>query len=352
MNNPLLESIIAKSVTGKLSAEEKRTLEEWVMLSSENQKELEAYTQLWEKSKTLNLSTPIDVESALLKTKKRIAGLQPKKHWIRILRQAAAVLVLSFSFSILDHYFFKSKGSTPASEQMVYQEIKATRGTLTNLVLADGTKVWLNSESTLSFPISFNNQEERKVELNGEGYFEVTQNKDKPFIVKTSTLNVKVYGTAFNVLAYKDEPSMTVALVEGKVSLMKEYSSGSKELMMLKPNDVVEYDTRENMLNHHSDISLNKYTAWKDGYMVFFGDPVTKVVQKLENWYNVDIEVADNALQNYQFTATFADESLEQVLYLLSLSSPIDYRITPAHKQKDNSFSKRKVTLKVKKQIQ
>ncbi len=349
MDNPNIKSLIAKSITGQLSAREKQDLKHWVSLSSDNKKELEAYTQLWEKSKKLELPNPIEVESSLTKTKKRIANLRPKKHWIGILRQAAAILVLAFALSLLYHYFIEGRNLNSEPERIVRQEIKAARGTHTKLVLADGTKVWLNSESTLSFPMSFNHQKERRVELNGEGYFEVTKDETKPFIVNTSTLDVKVYGTAFNVFAYKEEPSMTIALVEGKVSLVKEYSNGPKELMMMSPNDVVEYDLEKNRLNHSTDLNLNKYTAWKDGYMVFFGDPVNKVVQKLEKWYNVDIEIKDQALQNYSFTATFADESLEQVLHLLSLSSPIQYKITPAQKQKDNSFGRRKVTLKAKK---
>jgi ferric-dicitrate binding protein FerR (iron transport regulator) len=345
-----IETLLAKSVADNLNAEEKLMLGNWVAQSKENKKKLEAYTQFWERSKKLALSNSIDVDSSLIKTKKRIPEFQPGKHWIRVLRQAAAILVLSFSLSLMYHYILKSDGFSQ-NEQIVYQEVKAARGTHTKLVLADGTKVWLNSESTLLFPMSFNKQDERKVKLNGEGYFEVTKDDAKPFIVNTSKLDVKVYGTAFNVFAYEGEPSMTVALAEGKVSLVKEYKSGPKELILLKPNEVVEYDYKKNSLNHFTDLNLYKHIAWKDGYMVFFGDPINTVVQKLEKWYNVDIEIQDQALQNYSFTATFADESLDQVLNLLSLSSPIAYKITPAHKQTDNSFSRRKVNLRTRKQI-
>lgn len=343
-----IENIITKFFSGEINPEEQAVLDNWISQSEKNRKEFEAYFELWEKSKQLVLSDTIDVESALDETKEKI-GLTTKKRWIIYLRQAAAVLLLSLSLTFLYNYFSGNYNLEDSPEKIVMQEIKAAFGTRTKLQLADGTNVWLNSGSTLRFPISFKNQDERKVELNGEGYFDVSKNATKPFIVNTSKLGVKVYGTSFNVSAYEEYQNMTVALTEGKVALVKEYSSGPKELMVLKPNDVVEYNPEHNKLYHSSSSNLKKYTSWKDGYIVFFGDKIEDVVQKLEKWYNVDIEIKDHELMEYSFTATFNDETLEQVLTLLSLSSPISYDITPAQKQDDNSYTNRKVTLSIKK---
>jgi ferric-dicitrate binding protein FerR (iron transport regulator) len=348
VQNHQIENIITKALSGKLNTEEQTLLNNWISESEENEKEFNAYSELWAKSKKLVLTSSIDVESSLIQTKKQIAGLQPKKRWLIYLRQAAAVLFLSLTLSFLYNYYVQQNNTEFVPEQMVMQEIRAAYGTRTKIQLADGTNVWLNSGSTLRFPTSFQNTDERNVELNGEGYFDVTKNETKPFIVNTSKLNVKVYGTAFNVLAYNDHSSMTIALEEGKIGLFRNYSSGPKELMTLKPNDVVEYNSENNKLFHSSNLNMKKYTSWKDGYIVFFGDHIDNVVQKLEKWYNVDFEIKDSALKNYSFTATFVDESLEQVLQLLSLSSPINYKITPAKKQADNTFSKRKVTLSIK----
>ncbi|WP_430932146.1 FecR family protein [Saccharicrinis sp. 156] len=345
MNNHQLENIITKSLAGTLNAEEQELLNHWISESKENEKEFKAYALLWEKSQKLVLSDSIDVESSLTETKKRIAKLSPKKRWQTYLRQAAAILLLSLSFSFLYNYCVLEIDS----EEVVMQEVKPAFGTHTKLQLADGTTVWLNSGSTLRFPTSFANLDERKVELNGEGYFDVAKNDAKPFIVKTPKLGVKVYGTSFNVSAYKEYNTMTVALEEGKVALVNEYSSGPKELMTMKPNDIVEYDSEKNKLFHSSNSNLKKYTSWKDGYIVFYDDHINDVVQRLEKWYNVKIEIQDQALQDYSFTATFTDETLEQVLNLLSLSSPMSYKIVSAQKQEDNSFSPRKATLSIKK---
>jgi len=96
---------------------------------------------------------------------------------------------------------------------------------------------------------------------------------------------------------------------------------------------------------------LNKYTAWIDGKIVFSDDPVNTVIQKLENWYNVDIELSDKKMENYRFTGTFLDEPLEQVLSILNLTSQMQYKVIPAKRLGDNSFSKRKIILKSKPRV-
>ncbi|MCF6332713.1 MAG: FecR domain-containing protein, partial [Draconibacterium sp.] len=313
IDNQQIKRIITKKITGKLNSDEQKILNNWISTSEENKKEFDAYLKLWKMSEELILSKTIDVESSLLMTKKKISSLKSNKRWISYLRQAAAILILSFSLNFVFNYFIQTKTPNTIAEQIVYQEVKAAFGTQTKLILADGSTVWLNSGSTLRFPASFLNMDERKVELNGEGYFEVTKNEEKPFIVNTSELDVKVYGTSFNVTAYEGYNSVTVALVKGKVSLLKNYVGGQKELIVLKPNEAVEYNSDEKKLYLSTNLHMEKYTGWKNGYIVFYGDPIDKVIQRLEKWYNVDIVAKDKSLHSFRFTATFIDESLEQV---------------------------------------
>jgi ferric-dicitrate binding protein FerR (iron transport regulator) len=293
------------------------------------------------------LSKGINVEASLQQTKKGLK-FRTKKRWIIYLRQAAAILLISLSLSVSYNYFFTGRKTNEVAEHLVYQEIKASYGTQTKVVLADGTIVWLNSGSTLKFPASFKNTSEREVNLNGEGFFEVAKDDLKPFIVNTSMLDVKVYGTSFNISAYDDYQSMTIALEEGKVSVIKDKGNLEKELIVLKPSEVVEYNTTDKKLYHSSDSHIEKHSAWKDGHIIFYGDPIDLVIKRLEKWYNIKIIVQDDELQGYRFTATFIDESLEQMLSLLSLSSPMTYKIIPAQKLEDNSYSKRKVILSIK----
>ena len=344
-----IERIIAKSFKGGLDSNEQIFLDHWISLSQDNKKKFEIYEKLWKRSGDLLLSNTIDVEASLLKTKKRIPDLRFKRKSSFGNLRVAVVLILAMALGFLFNYLLGANNLIDGTSETVYQEVRASYGTRTKLLLADGSTVWLNSGSTLKFPVNFDNTEERVVELNGEGYFDVTKNESKPFIVNTSGLDVKVYGTSFNVSAYDEYDSMEVALVEGKVSLVQGDKGNRKEYMVLNPNDVVECNISEKRLSRISDSKMSKYTAWKDGQMVFYGDPIEKVVSRLEKWYNVDIEIKDKDLQDYRFTATFNDETLEQVLKLLSLSSPMEYKIVPSEKLKDDGFSSRRVILSIKK---
>jgi ferric-dicitrate binding protein FerR (iron transport regulator) len=247
--------------------------------------------------------------------------------------------MLSAILSVTINYFLNRQPETETSE-VVYQEIKAAFGTQTKLTLADGTSVWLNSGSTLRFPLSFENALQRRVDLKGEGYFEVTKNSQKPFIVKTCGLDVKVLGTSFNVNAYEDQKHIEVALIDGKVELLKQVEDDEVYVMTLQPSEIADYDIENNRIAHKTEPEIDRHTAWKEGKIVFFDDPVEKVVSRLENWYNVDIEIADNRLLAYHFTATFGQESLDQVLKYLSISTPLNYKFVPSS-DPDNQDGKR-----------
>jgi ferric-dicitrate binding protein FerR (iron transport regulator) len=237
------------------------------------------------------------------------------------------------------------------TEAVVYQEIKATYGTQSRVELADGTIVFLNSGSKMRFPNSFNGMKNRKVELSGEGHFTVTKNSEQPFLVDVKKMQIEVLGTTFNVDAYPDNNEITVALVEGKITLQKETANGITDLMEMKPNQVAYYRQKENKVFWGNVDDLYKYTAWTTGKIVFSDDPIQTVIQKLENWYNVDIELADKRLERYRFTGTFIDESLEQVLSILNRTSKMEHEIIPAKKMEDNSYSKRKIILKLNRTI-
>lgn len=344
-----IDYIISKSITSKLTSEEQIILDDWITADSNNAEEYGAYKKLWDKSDVLYLSGSLNVEEALKRTKERIILPKRTRIFPVWLKQVAAVLFLSVLFSGLYSYFIQNNEPHKVVEQTVYQEIEAAYGTKTKVLLDDGTNVWLNSGSILRFPSSFKNKSERRVEIEGEGYFDVTRNDEKPFIVNTSKLDVKVYGTQFNICAYNDYEEMTVALVEGKVSLLKKYGEETKELIVLNPNEVVEYNSAKKKLYHSATNNyMDKYTSWKDGQIVLFNDPINRVVKIMEKWYNIDINISSEQLNNYRFTATFIDESLEQVLNLLCLSSNMQYKITPAKKLNDNSYSKRVVELTTK----
>jgi len=339
--------LIAKSFTGELTEEESVHLNSWKATEKSNLAAYNDFIEIWKHSNRLALPSQIDLSGSLKITRNK-AGIKNREiKWMSLMRQIAAVLVLSVIFASTYQLVVKPVTSMK-KEVVVFQEVRAAFGTQTRLELPDGTMVSLNSGSTLKFPTTFDNNKTRLVYLSGEGNFKVAKNAQQPFIVDINKLQVRVLGTTFNVDAYPGNTAITIALVEGKILLQHTCKDKVSDLMEMKPNQVACFKKSENKIEWKAVSDLTKYTAWTDGKIVFSDDPVATVVQKLENWYNVDIELADKKLEKYRFTGTFIDEPLEQVLSILNLTSQMQYKIIPAKKLGDNSFSKRKIIIKSK----
>ena len=344
IENDDIYDLIAKSFSGELTDEESVHLNSWKSADKSNLLEYNDFKEIWKDSNRLTMPSQIDLPKSLGTTRKK-AGIDRRQiKWLPVFAQIAAVLVLAVLLSAFYNLFLVTKPQEK-NETIVYQQVKASYGTQSRVELADGTVVFLNSGSTLRFPNSFNGMKTRNVELTGEGHFAVTKNSEQPFIVDIHKMQIKVLGTTFNVDAYPDNSSFTIALVEGSIQLQQKTDNGITDLMEVKPNQVAFYKQSENKLLWKTEDDLNKYTAWTDGKIVLSNDPVNTVIQKLENWYNIDIELADKKLEKYRFTGTFIDEPLEQVLSILNLTSHMQYHIIPAKKLNDNSYSKRKIIL-------
>jgi len=339
--------LIAKSFDGNITDEESQILEEWKAENDTNLQEYAEYSRLWENSKLLKFPVPIDISHALNITRVKANIMTKRSRTLWYVAQAAAVLLLALIFSGVYNYFYSPVPGEIVEETTVYQEMKAAFGTQSRVDLPDGSVVFLNSGSTLRFPVSFTGSGNRHVYLSGEGYFTVKTDKAKPFIVKTDEIDIKALGTSFNVDAYKNNSLVTVALVEGELELKKYIYNKDNEILM-KPNQVVNFNKTENILSRKDDEDLFKYTAWTEGKIVFVNDPIDMVMSKLSNWYNVDIILADKRLYSYRFTGTFINEPVEQVLNILNLTSAMRYTIQPARKNGDNSYTKRKIFLRSK----
>jgi ferric-dicitrate binding protein FerR (iron transport regulator) len=193
------------------------------------------------------------------------------------------------------------------------------------VVLPDSSEVWLNSNSSLVCPIRFG-ADSRVVELNGEAFFDVRNDLQRPMYVRTSKeITVKVTGTKFNISTYANDNFFNLHLVSGKVRLINE--NNKTELDVLPAQEVsVHVSNQRFKLNKNADERLN--TAWKDGCLVFDGTLLIEVIHKMERWYGVSIEVKAPNILNETFTAEFKSESLTQVLDFLKMSSNINYLIT------------------------
>ncbi|HVZ24412.1 MAG TPA: FecR domain-containing protein [Sediminibacterium sp.] len=171
------------------------------------------------------------------------------------------------------------------NDKAFYNTISTPRGGQYQVTLSDGTKVWLNAQSSIRFPVAFTGHE-RRVEITGESYFEVTRNPDMPFRVITRGTEVEVLGTHFNINAYINEPSIKTTLVEGKVKVSVAASGQIKFLSPGQQSSIA--DNGDISISNHADIE--EALAWKDGYFQFHSTDLQAILRQLERWYDADVE--------------------------------------------------------------
>ncbi|MCD2422994.1 DUF4974 domain-containing protein [Niabella pedocola] len=247
-------------------------------------------------------------------------------------RVAAAVLILVLAG--IGYYRSRDAGNT------VPNLVATKKGNKTNIVLPDGTKVWVNADSRLVYAPSFG-QDTREVELVGEAYFDVVHDAKRPFIVHTSNIDVRVLGTVFNVRSYADEPSTQTTLIRGSVQVSLKHAKDKK--IMLAPGEklVVQNAYPEQPLQegreHLPQIELlaiktnpvdsfSAETEWVNNKLVFDKDHLEQIIPVLERWYNIKI-VCRNKPVTQTFSGTFENDKLEDVLQSLQLSAGIRYKI-------------------------
>jgi len=229
------------------------------------------------------------------------------------------------------------KQHTEARESWI--EIKAPAWTRIQFSLPDGTTGWLNSNSTLRYDGIFIS--DRKVELSGEAFFDVSPDKKRPFKVDAGEIIVTVLGTRFNLASYDDEGDVEVVLDEGKLLVNGRDTNKTYEM---NPNELVRYN-KTNGEFISEIIQPQKYISWKEGKLVFRNDPLDIVARRLERWYNIDVEIKGNISQDLRLRATFVEESLDEVLYLLKCSLPLTYTIEERGISGDQTYAKKKVII-------
>lgn len=185
--------------------------------------------------------------------------------------------------SLTKHDSTLTYGQVNGEDKVSYNVISVPNGGQYQLILADGTKVWLNAASSLKFPTAFPGKE-RTVELTGEAYFEVAKNKNQPFNVKTPTQTVQVLGTHFNINAYSNEPSVNTTLLEGSVRV-----SSAKSSLLIKPGQQSVMNS-SGLATIKDEVDTDKVTAWKNGFFQFNDDNIQTIMRQVSRWYDVDVE--------------------------------------------------------------
>jgi hypothetical protein len=210
-------------------------------------------------------------------------------------------------------------------KELVYHSLKVPYGKRFNIVFSDGSKAYLNSGSFIRYPVKFIEDKKREVFLVGEAFFDVTENKNKLFIVNSNGINVEVYGTKFNVRNYSEDFNSDIVLVEGSVGIN---NSEVSELTMLKPGFKGSVN-KENFRVETSKVNTKIYTSWIDGEVIFRNETFSQILKKLERLYNVTIINNKNESLDEVFNAAIdvENENIEQVLEYFNKIYNIEYQI-------------------------
>ncbi len=225
---------------------------------------------------------------------------------------------------------YKKVASNPnEAGTLIYNTLDVPYGKKFQIVLSDGTEVYLNSGSSLTYPVTFHEKGLRNVVLRGEAYFTVTSDSLRPFTVSTQFLDTKVLGTEFNISSYQDDEHVEVVLVEGSLSVGQNNTVDSGALI-LKPNQLASYSYSNSELSKEN-VDVSSYIAWKDGVLLFKNEDFYHIAKKLERHYDVKIDIKDMQVSQERFTGRFKTETIEEILKAFQRIKGFDYTIDQNH---------------------
>lgn len=348
-------NIYAKYLEGTAGKAELKLVREW--LEDENiRMELKELEALWHAGAFISSEEKFNTSEGWKNLQQQISGVKGltrfRKKYLMPLLKVAAIVLISFAVSFLLFEYLNDE----KVQEMANVNIEVPLGSKSQMILPDGTKVWLNAGTKLSFPSQFD-PEERMVNIEGEAFFQVQSDAERPFIVVASELRIKAVGTAFNVKSYPDEQTIEATLVEGKVLIERNISrpqrGGSIDLL---PNQKVIYNKEdhqarkvnlvekiEKALGNEAISSATKLkmsesiesteenTSWKDNRLVFRSERFDDLARRMERWYNVSITIKTESLKRKSFNGVFEKESVEQALEALKLAARFDYTIKENH---------------------
>jgi transmembrane sensor len=252
----------------------------------------------------------------------------------------AAALVIGFFF------ITGLPGSREENKPNSRNTVSTKKGSKTKIQLPDGTQVWLNADSRITYNENFLGNNIREVELTGEAFFNVVRDENHPFIIHTETIDVKVLGTSFNVRSYADESNTETALIKGSVEITL-VKSPDKKKIILKPNDKLIVNNMAGTLAQEREKKVGKTppvlmlekvsfkktdsnaveTLWVMNKLAFDDDPLEEIALKIERWYDVKVIITDETLRKESYTATFEDKTLKEVMDALQEGGGFEYVI-------------------------
>lgn len=332
------EYIIAY-LDNNLSSEEKEAFEKSLQSSPQLKKEVDDLHFILQKTADLNIQKQIDPTVHWKRLSKQITRYNYRNKIWQLIRTSAAILLIPV---LIASYFLFNTLNEWNNKPIELIEVTSAYGLVSKIKLSDGSEIWLNSGSHLSYPKEFNGNE-RNVTLSGEAYFKVSSDKTNRFNVTIpGNLIVSAYGTEFNINAYEDDLKIETTLAKGHIDVSQ---IDQPSFRTLHPGQQAIFDKESNNMEV-ARANLMATTAWKEGKMVFRRANMNEIIRRLSRHFNVDIKLEGKELYNYEYSATFTTETLSDILQLLEKTAPIKCRIIEPKQADDYTYTRRTVIIR------
>lgn len=314
MTKESMYDLLSKYLAGETSTEERRILFQKLRENKEFRKEAAEMQNL-----SVLVAIAREIGTASDRQYHTFVGMRKKRTLLFALYKTASYAAIVL-FSVLFAYLLMTYTRNGEESLVCYQEFSTPAGQRAKVLLADGTEVWLNANTTLRYPVRFA-LNKREVELHGEAFFDVEKAEGKPFVVKTSKMDVLVTGTKFNVNAYDTEKYFVTSLLEGAVSVSCEYDRSKSYTLKPQQQIVVSDESSQVFPFENAD-----FMAWKDGIFIFDDMLLKDIIKRLELYYDVSIIVENTNLGNFRYTGKFRQrDGVESVLQKLQIVYPFKY---------------------------
>ena len=325
--NKHIDELIANYLTEGLDKNALDELKTWIAASAENQQYFIRQREIWFSAVSREAASVYDKDKAFenfrnrVESQKEIQSTSRRGFSLSALWRYAAVVAIIIAVGCISYW----QGEVNVKDTFADISVEAPLGSKTKLYLPDGTLVWLNAGSRMTYSQGFG-VDNRKVELEGEGYFEVKRNEKIPFFVKTKDLQLQVLGTKFNFRDYPEDHEVVVSLLEGKVGL-NNLLREEKEAV-LSPDERAVLNKANGLLTVES-VTASNASQWTDGYLFFDEELLPDIAKELERSYNVKIHIANDSLKTFRFYVNFVrrEQNIQEVLEALASTEKMQYKI-------------------------
>ena len=325
--NKHIDELIANYLTEGLDKNALDELKTWIAASAENQQYFIRQREIWFSAVSREAASVYDKDKAFenfrnrVESQKEIQSTSRRGFSLSALWRYAAVVAIIIAVGCISYW----QGEVNVKDTFADISVEAPLGSKTKLYLPDGTLVWLNAGSRMTYSQGFG-VDNRKVELEGEGYFEVKRNEKIPFFVKTKDLQLQVLGTKFNFRDYPEDHEVVVSLLEGKVGL-NNLLREEKEAV-LSPDERAVLNKANGLLTVES-VTASNASQWTDGYLFFDEELLPDIAKEMERSYNVKIHIANDSLKTFRFYGNFVrrEQNIQEVLEALASTEKMQYKI-------------------------